>query len=120
MSGCGGGTPTGSRSDSNLPTSCWSNSSTAGVVGLVGFVVLMAGALVVLWRIDPAYGVVAVAVLVNRLVQGQLDLFWVAVQTSLPFLVVGIALGALARDEPTRLPDVGEARDPVGGHQAPS
>ena len=42
--------------------------------------------------------------LLNRLVQGQLDLFWVAVQTSIPFLVAGIALGALARDKPPQPP----------------
>jgi hypothetical protein len=70
--------------------------SSAGVVGLVGFLVLMVGALVVLWKVDPRYGTVAVAVLLSRLVQGQLDLFWVAAQTSIPFVVVGVALGAHA------------------------
>ena len=33
--------------------------STAGLVGLVGFLVLMVGSLVVLWRMDPRYGLVA-------------------------------------------------------------
>jgi len=68
--------------------------ASAGVVGLVGFIVFVLGTLVVLWRLDPTYGTLAVAIIVSRLVQAQLDLFWVAVQTSLPFLVVGISLGA--------------------------
>ena len=72
--------------------------STAGLVGLVGFLVLMVGSLVVLWRMDPRYGLVCVVVILSRLVQGQLDLFWVAVQTSVPFLIVGICLGAHGRE----------------------
>jgi len=72
--------------------------SSAGTVGLVGFGVLCVGALVVTWRVDPRYGTLAFAVLANRFVQGQLDLFWVAVQTSLPFVVVGLCLGAQAYD----------------------
>lgn len=69
--------------------------ASAGLVGLLGFFVLMAGTLVLLWRIDPRFGTVALAVLGARLVQAQVDLFWVAIQTSIPFLVVGICLGAL-------------------------
>jgi hypothetical protein len=50
---------------------------------------------------DPRYGSLALAVLVSRFVQGQLDLFWVAVQGSIPFVVLGICLGVehLARQE---------------------
>ncbi|RYV50763.1 O-antigen ligase family protein [Pengzhenrongella frigida] len=72
--------------------------SSAGAVGLLGFLILMIGALVVLWRVDPRYGTLAFAILTLRLVQGQLDLFWVAVQVSVPFLVVGVCLGAQAFD----------------------
>lgn len=70
--------------------------ASAGVVGLIGFLVLMVGVMVVLWRLDPAFGTMAFAVLASRLVQAQVDLFWVGVQTSIPFLVVGICLGAAA------------------------
>jgi O-antigen ligase len=73
--------------------------ASAGVVGLIGFVFLLVGALVVLWRIDPRYGTLAFAILLSRVVQGQFDLFWAAVQVSVPFVVVGVCLGALARDE---------------------
>jgi hypothetical protein len=73
--------------------------STAGLFGLFGLVVLLVGTWVVLWRINPTYGLLPLSVLLNRIIQGQLDLFWIAVQTSLPFLVIGITLGALAREE---------------------
>lgn len=86
--------------------------TSAGVVGLAAFLVLMIGAVVVLWRLDPLYGTLALTVLVNRLVQAQFDLYWSAVQASLPFVVIGIALGAqgldLSRREPGRLAEVRE------------
>lgn len=76
--------------------------SSAGTVGLVGFLVMVCGVLLVLWRVDPRYGTLAFAVVANRFAQGQLDLFWVAVQTSLPFLIVGLCLGAQAHDAEER------------------
>ncbi len=69
----------------------------AGIVGLAAFLVLMIGALPILWRLDPAYGTLAVAVQLSRIFSGQLDLFWVTAQASVPFLVIGICLGALDR-----------------------
>lgn len=71
----------------------------AGLVGLVGFVALLAGSLLVLWRVEVEFGGLAVAVLLSRVVQAQLDLFWTAVQVSVPFLVVGMCLGAAAAAE---------------------
>ncbi len=82
--------------------------STAGLFGLAGFLVLMVGSLVVLWRMDPRYGLVCLIVILSRLVQGQLDLFWVAVQTSIPFLIVGICLGAQGRELADEPPGVGK------------
>jgi hypothetical protein len=86
--------------------------TSAGVIGLAAFLLLMVGALVVLARLDPVYGTLALTVLVNRLVQAQFDLYWSAVQASLPFVVIGIALGAhgldLARRAPGRLSEVQE------------
>ena len=58
--------------------------ASAGVVGLIGFLVMWIGVLVVLWHVDPRFGTLAVAVLLSRFVQSQFDLFWVAVQVSLP------------------------------------
>jgi hypothetical protein len=70
--------------------------TSAGIVGLLGFLILMVGAIVVLWRLDPAFGTAAAAAVMSRMVQAQMDLFWVAAQASLPFLIAGIALGAHA------------------------
>ncbi|MCD2441015.1 O-antigen ligase family protein [Agromyces sp. SYSU K20354] len=69
--------------------------ASAGVVGLIGFGVMWLGVFVVLWRVDPRFGTLAVAVLLSRFVQSQFDLFWVAVQVSVPFVVAGICLGAM-------------------------
>jgi hypothetical protein len=76
--------------------------ASAGVVGLIGFLVMWIGVLVVLWRVDPRFGTLAVAVLLSRLVQSQFDLFWVAVQVSLPFVVAGICLGAMDHERRTK------------------
>ena len=60
--------------------------------------------------------------ILSRLVQGQLDLFWVAVQTSVPFLIVGICLGAQGRELADQPPGVGQATEdtPDAAHdQAP-
>ena len=55
--------------------------------------------LLVLWHVDPRFGTLAVAVVLCRLVQAQFDLFWVAAQVSIPFVIAGICLGAMAREE---------------------
>lgn len=73
--------------------------ASVGVVGLVAFAIMCVGTLVVLWRVNPQYGTLAVAVVLSRLVQGQFDLFWISVAVSLPFVIAGVCLGALARDE---------------------
>jgi hypothetical protein len=95
--------------------------TSAGVVGLVAFLVLMAVALRVAWRLDPAYGSLAVAVLVSRLVQSQLDLYWTAVQASLPFVILGMCLGVqrFSEHQPAglaadRLPSTVGADAPTG------
>ena len=72
--------------------------ASAGVVGLAGFLVMWVGVLVVLWRVDPRFGSLAFAVVLCRIVQSQFDLFWVAGQASVPFVIAGICLGALARE----------------------
>jgi hypothetical protein len=78
--------------------------ASAGVVGLIGFLVMWVGVLLVLWRVDPRFGTLAVAILLCRLVQSQFDLFWVAVQVSLPFVVAGICLGAMDHERRSKKP----------------
>lgn len=70
--------------------------ASAGIVGLIGFTVMWIGILVVLWRLDPLFGSLALGVVLTRIVQAQFDLFWVAGQTSIPFVIAGICLGAQA------------------------
>ncbi len=74
--------------------------TSAGVIGLVAFLVMFAGSMNVLRRLDPAYGLLPLMLLVCRLAQAQFDLFWVTVLGSLPWLLVGLALGVTARHDP--------------------
>ena len=73
--------------------------TSAGVIGLIAFLALFGGSMLVLSRMDPAYGLLPLMVLVCRLAQAQFDLFWVTVLGSVPWLIVGIALGVAARHE---------------------
>lgn len=70
--------------------------SSGGIVGLVGFLVMFLAILVILWRVDSRYGTLAFVMILMRFVQGQFDLFWVAAQVSIPFVVAGVCLGAQA------------------------
>ena len=71
--------------------------TTAGLLGLGAFLALIVGSLVVLWRLPPVYGTLALGVVLSRFVQAQFDLFWVAAQVSVPFLVAGVCLGEATR-----------------------
>lgn len=76
--------------------------TSVGAVGLLAFIALFAVALVALWRLDPAYGTVGAAVVLTRLAQAQLDLYWVAGQASLLWIIAGVAYGTLERDRVLR------------------
>ncbi|GAA4374203.1 O-antigen ligase family protein [Agromyces bauzanensis] len=70
--------------------------ASAGLVGLAAFATMWVGFTVVLSRVDKAFGTLALAAVLSRIVQAQFDLFWAGVQTSVPFVIAGICLGALA------------------------
>jgi len=76
--------------------------ASAGVVGLLGFIAMWIGFIVVLWRVDPRFGTLAIAAVGSRIVQAQFDLFWVAGQVSIPFVIAGICLGAQALESDLR------------------
>ena len=82
--------------------------ASTGVVGLIGFAAMWIGFFVVLWRVDPRFGTLAIAVIGSRIIQAQFDLFWVAGQVSIPFVIAGICLGAQSLDADNR-----ERRDVV-------
>ncbi len=84
--------------------------ASAGIVGLLAFVVMWIGFVVVLWRVDPVFGTLAVAAVLSRITQAQFDLFWVAAQVSVPFVVAGVCLGAQALAG-ERDPDAADAHD---------
>lgn len=67
--------------------------STTGVLGLAAFLLFLVGSLLVTARLRSTYGTLALAVLVDRAVQGQLDIFWLSVTASLPLLIAGLAIG---------------------------
>lgn len=68
--------------------------ASSGAVGLLGFGIMWIGFIVVLWRVDPRFGVLAFGSVLARIVQAQFDLFWVSAQVSIPFLIAGLCLGA--------------------------
>ncbi len=78
--------------------------SSGGIVGLVGFLVMFLAILVALWRMDSRFGTLAFVTVMMRFVQGQFDLFWVAAQVSIPFVIAGICLGAQAHIAATGQP----------------
>ncbi|KYH43067.1 O-antigen ligase [Branchiibius sp. NY16-3462-2] len=74
--------------------------TSAGIIGVAAYVLLFAGALWVLAQVPRRYSALAIAVLVAHLLRGQLDMFWLAVTASLPWLLVGICLGAQRWEHP--------------------
>lgn len=84
--------------------------ASAGVVGLAAFIVMWIGVLVVLWRMDPAYGTLALVAVLSRIVQSQFDLFWIAVSVSVPFVIAGICVGAMALDHSSEGPSARGAK----------
>ncbi|GAB3800250.1 hypothetical protein GCM10028798_14480 [Humibacter antri] len=76
--------------------------TTVGVFGLIGFFALFAVACWYLWKMDPVYGTVGVAVVAMRFTQAQFDLYWVAGQASLLWIVAGICYGVKVLDDDRR------------------
>lgn len=73
-----------------------------GVVGLLGFFAMFASSSWILLRLDPVFGTVGVAVVLARFTQAQFDLYWVAGQASLLWIVAGACIGAMVRDSAVR------------------
>lgn len=72
--------------------------TTVGVIGLIGFLGMFAGALWALARMNPVYGTVGLAVVAAKLAQSQFDLYWVAGHASILWIVAGICYGVQERD----------------------
>lgn len=72
--------------------------TTVGIIGLIGFLAMFGGAIWLLARMNPVYGTIGLAIVVARLAQTQFDLYWVAGQSSILWIVAGICYGVQARD----------------------
>lgn len=72
--------------------------SSGGILGLAGFLVLCLAGLWVALTLPPRYGTIVAAVMLARFTQGQLDLYWVAGQASIPWMMAGLAIGVMAYD----------------------
>ncbi|MGI8457551.1 MAG: O-antigen ligase family protein [Propionibacteriaceae bacterium] len=72
--------------------------SSAGIVGVLAFLILFGGATWVIFKLDPRYGNIALAIVVARFTQGELDLYWVAGQASFLWLITGLAYGLQASE----------------------
>jgi len=70
--------------------------SSAGVLGLFGFLVLCIAGLWVVLLLPRQYADLAAVVMIARFVQGQLDLYWVAGQSALPWMMTGLMIGLQA------------------------
>lgn len=72
--------------------------TTVGIVGLIGFLAMFIGAIWLLARMNPVYGTLGLAVVTARLAQTQFDLYWVAGQSSILWIIAGICYGVRERD----------------------
>lgn len=72
--------------------------TTVGVIGLVGFLVMFAASMWLTAKLPAVYGTIALAVIAARLVQGQFDLYWVAGQSSILWIIAGICYGVREHD----------------------
>jgi hypothetical protein len=84
--------------------------SSAGIVGLAAFLFLFGRSLVVLWKVPARFGTLAFTAVLMRFVEGQFDIFWVTATSAIPWILAGIALGAMARS------DHGEEESERTGH----
>ena len=87
--------------------------SETGVMGTLVLVVFLGGALVTLWRMRTELADAAVLVLIERVLDAMLGILWVAGTGTLPWLVVGLAVGESPPDDdledPGRLEHRGDA-----------
>lgn len=87
--------------------------TSAGIVGASAYVVLFCGAVWILARIPRRYGALAIAILVAHVLRGQLDMFWLAVVASLPWILIGICLGTQRWENPVATASPAPARQPA-------
>ncbi len=73
-----------------------------GVVGLVAFLVFLWALFRLCRRCQSPYAELAWMVLLLRVLATMVDIFWAAGPNTLPFLLIGLAIGAEAREHQPR------------------
>lgn len=102
------------------PNAIFEMLSSAGVLGLLGWLILVGGGLWILFTMEPRYGNLAAAILLARVIQGQLDLYWLAGLSALPWMVAGLAIGVKARRENEEIqPEPAVSLDPSESNTGP-
>ncbi len=72
--------------------------ASTGIVGVIALLVFFGTSLGVVFRLPRAYGVLALSILAGHYVEGLFDIFWIGAYAAIPFLVVGMCLGAADTD----------------------
>jgi hypothetical protein len=87
----------------------------SGLVGSLGLVILMVGAVGWLRRLDHPLAVAALVLVAGKVGHGLFDIYWLAGSLSLPWIVVGMALGSdpVERPPPTEAPTRAPAVEPA-------
>ena len=83
---------------SDAPNVVVDNLSSTGLVGSVGYVLLMVVTLWALYRLPRKYGALGFALLAGRYVDGLFDIFWVGASLIPTFVLSGMMLGFSDRD----------------------
>ncbi|MDA8340728.1 MAG: O-antigen ligase family protein [Actinomycetota bacterium] len=94
--------------------------ASTGVVGVAALLVFFGTSFGVMARLPRAYGVMGLAILAGHYVEGLFDIFWIGAYAAIPFLMVGLCLGAAdgdllglaGRDEAATRRTVGILRTP--------
>ncbi|MFV0462186.1 MAG: O-antigen ligase family protein [Nostocoides sp.] len=75
--------------------------TTTGILGLIAFLGVMLTILLELWRLPAGIGMFGFVAVASRLVQAQFDIFWLTVESSIPFILAGLALGVQEFERPS-------------------
>ncbi len=67
--------------------------ASSGVIGLIGFLILVGFTINVMFRLPRGFGLFGLSILVGHYVQGLFDIFWVGAFQAGPFILAGICLG---------------------------
>lgn len=65
----------------------------SGIIGVIAYTLTLAGVFRVLLRLPRDIGTLAMALVLGRLVEGLFDSYWIGAESSVPWIIVGMAVG---------------------------